>query len=694
MSDTPPPLQVEHQRKSRLSRVSIVWIIPVLAIVIALAVAWQTYSERGPVIEIRFENGAGIAERETELRYRDVAVGVVEEVRFSEDLASVVAAVRVDKDVAAFIDVSASFWIVRPEVTARGITGLDTVLSGVYIEGTWDSKPGTPQTSFDGLTDAPLFRPGGNGLEIVMRTTPDGTMTDDSPITFRGIEVGRVGKASISPQGNYAVAEALIYEQHTGLISSRTRFWETSGFTFSVGPQGAEIDFSSIATLVSGGLTFDTFVSGGEPVDNGTVFEVYATEEEARNSLFQAADVETLEARVVFDENVSGLAVDAPVEINGLKIGEVQSVLGVIDEEEFGDSRVRLSVVLAIQPARLGLQDDVTPETAREFLADRVAGGLRARLTNASILTGGLKIDLVQVDDAEPQTLETPEDALPIIPTTESDIVDAAATVEGVVNRINNLPIEELLGSAIDFLDSAQALVANEDLQETPGEVRAILSEIRTIVASEDVQNIPVALNASVTRLESLLAEIEETELASRLVNAVDAAADAAEGVTTSVEGIPALVEQIEAVAAKAEALPVEDLANQLTELAAAAEGILDTEAARQLPADLSAALNEINATLTELREGGAVTNLNATLGSARRAADAVATSTEDLPALVERLGNVLNQASVTIAGYNKGDTLSREAQSALRDISQAADALTSLARMLERNPSALIRGR
>lgn len=694
MSETPPPVQVEKQSKPRLSRVSIVWIIPLLAIVIALAVAWQTYSERGPVIEIVFENGAGIAERETELRYRDVAVGIVEEVRFSKDLEAVVAAVRVDKDVADFIDVSASFWIVRPEVTARGVTGLDTVLSGVYIEGTWDSKPGTPQTRFDGLADAPLFRAGGGGLEIVLRTTPEGKMTDDSPITFRGIEVGRVGKASISPQGNYAVAEALIYEEHTRLISSASRFWETSGFTFSVGPQGAEIDFSSLATLVSGGLTFDTFVSGGDPVANGTVFEVYASEAEARNSLFQASEVETLEVRVVFDENVSGLAVDAPVEINGLKIGEVQNVLGVIDEEQFGDSRVRLSVVMAIQPARLGLQGDVTPESARAFLQERIENGLRARLTNASILTGGLKVDLTQVDEAEPVTPDTSQGGLLNIPTTESDIIDAAATVEGVVTRINNLPIEELLGSAIDFLDSAQALVANEDLQETPGEVRAILSEIRSIVASEEVKNIPVALNASATRLQSLLADIEESELADRLVAAVDAAAEAANGISTSVEGIPALVEQIQAVAAKAESLPVEELADQLTELAASAEAILDTDAARQLPADLGAALNEINATLAELREGGAVENLNATLGSARDAADAVATSAEDLPALVERLGNVLNQASVTIAGYNKGDTLSREAQAALRDISQAADALTSLARMLERNPSALIRGR
>ncbi len=694
MTDTPPTVAVERRPKSPLSRMSIVWLIPLLAVVIALAVAWQTYSERGPVIEITFANGAGISERETELRFRDVAVGVVEEVRFADDLSAVVASVRVDKDVAPFIDVSASFWIVRPELSARGVTGLDTVISGVYIEGSWDSSRGPPQTRFTGREDAPLFRPGDGGLEIVLRTTPGGTMTDDSPITFRGIEVGRIGKASISPQGNYAVAEALIYEQHTRLISSTSRFWETSGFTFSVGAQGAEIDFSSIATLLTGGLTFDTFVSGGEPVSNGTVFEVYGTEAEARNSLFLASEVETLEMRVIFNENISGLAVDAPVEINGLKIGEVQSVMGVIDEEEFGDSRVRLSVLLGIQPARLGLQGEVTPDAARTFLADRVAAGLRARLTNASILTGGLKIDLVQLEDADPVTLDISDGTIPIIPTTDSDIVDAAATVEGVVTRINNLPIEELLGSAINFLDSAEALVASEDLQQTPSEIRAILAEIRGIVASEDIKNIPVALNASVTRFETLLADIEENRLAERLGEAVDAAADAAEGVSTSVAGIPDLVARIEAVAAKAEELPVEELANQLTELAASAEAILDTDAARQLPADLGAALTEINATLTEFREGGAVNNLNATLGSARRAADAVATSTEDLPALVDRLGRVLNQASTTIAGYDRGDTLSREAQSALRDISKAADALTSLARMLERDPSALIRGR
>ncbi len=694
MGDIPPPVAITPTRKIFMGRASVVWLIPIMALAIALGVAWKAYHDRGPLISIEFENGAGIAARETELRYRDITVGIVEKVVFAPDLSAVIAHVRLDKNVAPYVDVASSFWVVRPELTARGVSGLDTVLSGVYIEGAWDSDIGPKETKFRGLKDTPLFRQGQQGLEIALRTTPGGRLADNSPITYRGIEVGRVGKASISKQGNFAIAEAIIYEPHGRLISESTRFWDTSGFTFSVGPGGAEIDFSSFATLVGGGLTFDTFVSGGGIVPDGTVFEVFEDETAARDSLFNASEVETLEMRVVFDENISGLAIDAPVELSGLKIGKVQSVSGVIDSDAFGDSRVRLNAVLAIQPARLGLQDNVTPEAALRFLIQRIQEGLRARLASAGLLVGGLKIELVQVDDAPQAIVRTGEGIIPIIPTTDSEISDVAGTVEGVVTRINKLPIEELLTSAIEFLDSAEAFISDEDLRETPQDVRALLGDMRGIMTSEDVQGIPVKLNAALSRFERLMAQLEEEQFATRLAKAVDAAAAAANGVSVSVEGVPALIAQIEAVAAKAEAMPLEDLTTQLTALTTTADEILGTEAARKLPEDLSAALQEINATLAELRAGGAVTNINATLDSARKAADAVAVSTQDFPALVKRMRGVLDQASSTIAGYNKGEVLSRDARAALRDISKAADAMASLARMLERNPSAFIRGR
>lgn len=694
MSDAPDPVSIEPARKAWMSSVSIVWVIPLLALLAAVYVAWRTYEDRGPLIEIEFKNGAGIAARTTELRFRDVAVGVVENVRFATGLTGVIAQVRLDKNIAPYVDVGSSFWIVRPELSARGVTGLDTVLTGVYIEGSWDGNIGPAANRFSGLPEAPLFRIGEEGLQIALRTSAGSSLTENSPITFRGIEVGRIGKAQISPTGAFAIADAIIYAPHDRLISPSTRFWDTSGFSFSVGPSGAQLDFSSLATLVSGGITFDTFVSSSRRVTDGTMFEVFDDEQSARNSLFAADESDPLEMRVVFDENISGLAVGAPVELSGLQIGRVESLSGVIDAERFGDERVRLNAQLLIQPSRLGLQEDATPDTARAYLAERINDGLRARLASASLLAGGLKIELVPVEDADPFVMEFDEGSVPIIPTTDSEISDVTSTVEGVVSSIVDLPFEDLLNSAIQFLDSARALLNSDDVRGTPEAVRALLGDVRDIVTSDDVQGIAGTVNAALQRFEGLLAQLEEDRLTQRLAAAVDAATAAASGVATSVEGVPALLAQFQAVAARAETLPLDEFTAQLTALIASVDEIVGSDSARALPADLSAALNEINATLRELREGGAVENINSTLASARNAADNVAVSAQDLPALVSRIESVLNQASQTIAGYNRGEALSRDAQAAMRDISSAADAFASLARMLERNPSAFIRGR
>lgn len=694
MIQTPDPVPIDPASESLLGRASIVWFIPLIALVISLVVAWQSYNDRGPLISIEFENGAGITADQTEVRFRDIKVGVVEKISFAEGLEGVVAQVRLEKEIADFVDAGASFWVVRPELSVRGISGLDTVISGIFIEGSWDSQIGAPRSTFKGLETAPLFRPGREGLQIALRTTPGGALTDNSPILFRGIEIGRVGPARISREGSFAIAEAIIYEPHGRLITSSTRFWDTSGFSVSIGPSGAEVDFSSLATLVGGGLTFDTFVSGGSQITDGAVFEVYADETSARNSVFNTSEVELVELRVIFDDNISGLTLGAPVELSGLRIGSVQSLSGIVDEELFGDSRVRLDVVIGIQPARLGLKGPVDPEAALEFLRERVAEGLRARLASASLLTGGLKVELLEIKDAEPAEFRLEPGQIAMLPAAASDISDATATVEGVFSRINSLPIEELLNSAIGFMQSAQTFVASDDLRQMPQEVSALLEDVRGLVTSQDVKDIPISVNAALARFESLLEQIETEEAVGRIVETIDAARAAATSVSVSVAGVPELIENLSGVAAKAEAMPLEDLTVQLTDLLASADAILGTPAAQNLPASLGAALDELNATLSELRDGGAVQNVNATLQSTREAADAVALSSQDLPKLVERITEVFDQASRTIEGYNQGDVISRDAQAALRDISQAADALTSLARLLERNPSALIRGR
>ena len=694
MSETPPDVQVKSARKIFLSGTSIVWLIPLLALVVALGVAWNSYNARGPEIYIEFDKGAGIKAGETELRYRDVTVGRVESVGFTEDLSKVLATIRVSKSVAPYIDSSAAFWVVQPEVSARGISGLGTVLSGVYIEGSRSEKPGPFANRFSGSSSAPLIRAGESGLQIAFRTVGNGQLTDNAPILYRGIEVGRVGKAEIAPKGNFAIVEALIYEEHRNLINSSTRFWDSSGFSVSIGPAGAEIDFQSLATVIGGGITFDTFVSGGNRVQDGTVFEVFATKEDARSSVFSASEVDPLKLSVVFDDNVSGLAVGAPVELSGLNIGEVESLSGIVDYNQFGDSRVRLNVTLSIQPARLGLPGDVSAASALRFLEDRVLNGLRARLASASLLTGGLKVEFVVVEDAPSARLVESGDNFPIMPTTANETSDAAATVEGVFTRINNLPIEELLNSAIGLMNSAQALIGSDDLQQTPRDVRTLINEVTGLVASDSVQNIPVSLNATLSRVEMLVATLEKEQMAKRLLDAVDSVSEAAQSFTVSTEGVPDLILEIQSVAEKASQLELQQLVDELTALTNSADQVIGTPDAIALPGALKNALDELNYTLQALREGGAVENVNRTLASARNAADNIAVSVQDLPQIVSRLSTLFSQASRTIEGYDKGDEISRTAQETMRDIQKAADALASLARTIERNPNSLLLGR
>lgn len=677
-----------------MERISIVWIVPLVALIVVLVIAWRSYAERGPVIEISFENAAGVKEGSTELRYRDVAIGLVEEVSFTEGLGRVLVSVRVDKDVAPFIDDEARFWVVRPQVTTQGVSGLNTVLSGVYIEGLWDDQPAGHVGRFEGLPDAPLERQGQDGLKLTLRASGRASLIENTPILYRGVTVGRVGKPSITEDGSSAQAEAMIFEPHDRLVTSSTRFWDTSGFSFSLGPNGAALDFSSVASLVAGGVTFETMVSGGEPVEPDSTFTVYPEESAARTSLFAADEGETLTLAVVFRENVGGLTADAPVELNGLKIGEVSALNGLIDPERFGDNRVRLVVSLSIRVGRLGLEDGSGAEDALEYFRERVEGGLRARLTSASILTGGLKVELVDEPEAQPAALVQGEQDTYYLPTTENDIADVSATAQGVFKRINDLPIEEVMVSATELFQEARALIASEEVKGVPENLNSLLGDARKVVGSDEVQALPGRLDALIAELDKTVTQFNEAALAEKLATAVDNAANAAEGVSSAVEGVPELVERLNAVAAKAETVEIQEMADELTSLIQTTDALLASDDAKALPGKLNGALSELSAILAQLREGGVVENATAALDSASEAADTFAEAGRGLPDLIADARRVLTQARSTLEGYRADNGLGRDARDALTEIQKAAKAVASLARAIERNPNSLLTGR
>ncbi len=695
-----PDLPVSNGRRSILERVSLVWLVPLAALLVSLWAAWQSYADRGPLVDILFEEATGIREGETELRFRDVTVGRVEDVGFSDTLEKVRVTVRLDPDIAGYVDGDAEFWIVQPEVSTRGVTGLDTVLSGVFIEAAWDSVPGGLVAEHVGVPRAPLLRSGEEGLSFRVTAGSGVQLIGGTPILHKGVEVGRIGPAELTADGTVARAEAIIYAPYDRLVSSNTRFWDTSGFTFSLGANGAELDFSSLATLIAGGVAFDTVVSGGSSVSDGADFTIFADEGAARASLFQNDGAPVLNLTAIFEDNFSGLTVGAPVLLDGVNVGEVTNLNGIVDEVRFGDANVRLSTSILLRTSKLGLAEAST-EAALDFLEARVADGLRARLVSASILTGGLKVELVDVSNPALAALDRAGDPFAIIPVAPAEISDVSATAEGVMERINNLPIEELLEAATTFLTSANALASDEDIKAIPSDVRGLVADVRAVSGSEQVQALPGQASELLKEFEALTADlrrvvekIEAANAVDRLLAAVDATTEAATGVGTSVEGVPALIERLNAVAAKAEALELQELVAELSEAVQSARLLLSDEGTRALPARLGDTLAELEAALTELRAGGAVDNLNSALASASAASAAVESAAADLPDVIRQLEHLAAETSAAVSGFGENSELNRSARAALRDVQDAARAIEKLAQTLERNPNSIILGR
>jgi paraquat-inducible protein B len=643
---TPPEIQIKSARRSIWERTSLIWLIPIFAVLISVFLAWQNYASRGPIIEITFSDASGIRAGETELRYRDVTVGIVDKVGFSDDLSNVEVTVRLDKSVAPFADGDAQFWIVSPELTTRGITGLETVLSGVFIEASWDESPDGIQYFFEGSVKAPLIRPGQEGLLITLRTTEGEGLTSGTPILYKGIEVGRISNARIATDGISSAADAFIEAPYDRLINTSTRFWDTSGFTFSIGADGADIDFKSLATLIAGGITFDTIVSGGDVVETGTLFRLYAYESLARNSVFADADSDAeLILSTVFESNASGLAVGAPVELGGITIGEITGITGFVDPDTFGDNSVRLLATFAVRANKLGLGDGTDSSAMLDFLETRVQEGLRARLVAASIFTGGLKVQLAQIENAVPDSIDRGGIPFPVFPSTSPDISDVTATAEGVFERLNNLPIEDVLDSVINLLDSGTLFLGSDSLNAVPDEVLGLVTDARGLIGAEEIQALPAQISATATALESaaldlqtILAQIEEQDGVTKILAAVETLNTTAQSFDTAAQGLPTLIEELTRFASNLEQLDFNTLFTGAIHVLDSADRLLSSGAMAELPENLNSTLDELRSAVQTFNTQDGMPKLIAAVEAAGNAAAQIETATVELPALIDNL--------------------------------------------------------
>ena len=683
MTDTPPPLTPASPVRKTAARaaqagVNVIWIVPIIALVVTLGIAWNAFRDRGSVIEVEFADATGITPGDTSLRFREITVGRVEGVKFTEDLSRVVVSLRVNTEVAQYIDDQAAFWIVRPQVSAQGVTRLDTVLSGAFIEGYWDADVSAPATRFVGLDRPPLIRNDQPGTWVrLSMETADG-LSEGAPVLFRGVEVGRLENIRLDEGSDRVVVDAFIEAPHDARLSSATVFWDTSGFSVSLGAQGVALNVNSLSSLLQGGVAFETFVSGGAPVQPGQEFAVQPDEGTARTARFEDDDTALLRVGMLIDDSLQGLERGADVQFQGLRVGRVTDLAVSLTDDGDGTVTPRQLVTMLISPRRMGLGDGSTADDALALLTEEVGDGLRARVASAGFLGTSLMVELVTIPDAEPATIDTESGPNPLLPSVEGDLDDFTASAQGLVNRIGNLPIEELLTSARDTLDSITALATSQDTRAIPLALR------------EAIEGGSVAL----ADIAAITGDLRQADSGQTLARMLDEASAAFTAVTEAAADVPAMVDQIDAAAAAVEEFGFAEISLQAEGILADLRAMLGSQDAEQLPRNLSNTLEAATGLLNDLRDGNAVGSLNNALNSASTAADQIAESVQQLPALIQRLQATAGRADTLFASYGDRSAFNNELIGALRELRRATQSIGSVARLIERNPRAFILGR
>lgn len=683
MTDTPPPLTPASPVRKTAARaaqagVNVIWIVPIIALVVTLGIAWNAFRDRGSVIEVEFADATGITPGDTSLRFREITVGRVEGVKFTEDLSRVVVSLRVNTEVAQYIDDQAAFWIVRPQVSAQGVTRLDTVLSGAFIEGYWDADVSAPATRFVGLDRPPLIRNDQPGTWVrLSMETADG-LSEGAPVLFRGVEVGRLENIRLDEGSDRVVVDAFIEAPHDARLSSATVFWDTSGFSVSLGAQGVALNVNSLSSLLQGGVAFETFVSGGAPVQPGQEFAVQPDEGTARTARFEDDDTALLRVGMLIDDSLQGLERGADVQFQGLRVGRVTDLAVSLTDDGDGTVTPRQLVTMLISPRRMGLGDGSTADDALALLTEEVGDGLRARVASAGFLGTSLMVELVTIPDAEPATIDTQSGPNPLLPSVEGDLDDFTASAQGLVNRIGNLPIEELLTSARDTLDSITALATSQDTRAIPLALR------------EAIEGGSVAL----ADIAAITGDLRQADSGQTLARMLDEASAAFTAVTEAAADVPAMVDQIDAAAAAVEEFGFAEISLQAEGILADLRAMLGSQDAEQLPRNLSNTLEAATGLLNDLRDGNAVGSLNNALNSASTAADQIAESVQQLPALIQRLQATAGRADTLFASYGDRSAFNNELIGALRELRRATQSIGSVARLIERNPRAFILGR
>ncbi|WP_339460861.1 PqiB family protein [Pseudomonas sp. EA_105y_Pfl2_R69] len=499
--------------KTRRLSVSLVWIVPIVAVLVGISLVVNSVMQEGPTITVTFDTGSGLTANKTDVKYRNVVIGHVTEVALSKDQKSVDATIKLAKEAESFTREDSQFWVVRPRIGAGGVSGIDTLLSGDYI-GADIGQANTRVKRFKGLENPPPITYGEPGKRFTLHSRDLGSLDIGSPIYFRRIPVGQVVAYALDADGKGVNIEVFVRAPNDAYVTENTRFWNASGIDIDVGANGFAVKTESLSSILVGGIAFRApdYSPNDQPAAEKKSFELFDDQQTALAPPNGKAQFLSLR----FDQALRGLRVDAPVEFQGVEIGKVVAVNLDFDPEK---RSFPVEVGILIYPQRLGLAHTKMLKALHHDPNDEAAGirlmgsfiehGLRAQARTGNLLTGQLYISLDFYPKAEKVTFDPT--ARPVsIPTIPGSFEQLQEQLQAMVDKINKLPVERIAGNLDSNLVELRKVLAQFNAKTLPG-VQTTLTDV-----SKTLQSASSTLAEDSPQREQLTQTLEELGRMSR----------------------------------------------------------------------------------------------------------------------------------------------------------------------------------
>jgi paraquat-inducible protein B len=483
---------------ARRRLLSPVWLIPLLALGIAVAMGIHSWLAIGPTITISFQSASGLEAGKTAVKFKDVTVGLVKEVTLSEDNSHVDVTVSLASNARKLARSGSRFWVVRPRIGNGGVSGIDTLLSGAYITADTGTDP-RPRYHFTGLETPPMIINGMPGHSFVVRAEDPGSLDIGSPVYFRHIPVGRIISFRLDAHGEGVDIQIFINAPYDKLVKPQTRFWNASGMDISLGATGLKVNTQSLATIVSGGIAFE---QRGNSADQAPMPDRFTLSKD-RESALAPDNGQEGRMQLRFDKATKGLEVGAPVYFVGIEFGKVTSI-----DLDYDPVKRQFPMVVGIKyyPMKLGKALMKLPNRKSSsneiglFIKGLIDRGLRAQIKPSNLLTGQLYISIDFVYNA-PKVSYDPANKLASLPTVSDNFEKLQYQISDIVNQLHQVPYASIGRNLDHSLIQLGATLKNVNTRIIPG-AQATMSSAQTVMG----ENAPLQQN-----LQETLSEVQRT---------------------------------------------------------------------------------------------------------------------------------------------------------------------------------------